>query len=46
MQDTSDALHALLHLSLTIVYEVGTIIPVLQMGTLQLREVIILRSHN
>lgn len=35
MQDTFDALHTLSHLSLTIIYDVGTVIPVLQMGTLQ-----------
>lgn len=45
MQDTLDALHTLSHLSLTIIYEVGAIIPVLQMGTPQLTEVISLRSY-
>lgn len=46
MQDTLNALHTLSHLSLTIIYDVGTIIPIFQMGTLQLREVITLRSHS
>lgn len=46
MQDTLDALHTLSHLSLTIIYDIGTIIPILQMGTFQLRKVITLRSHS
>lgn len=46
MQDSLDALHTLPPLSLTTIYEVRIITPILQMGTLQLREVISVRSHS